>query len=300
MAIFTVIVNYNAGKEVLECLRTLKKSNTQIVVVDNASSDGSVATIEKTFPQVEVIKNSKNLGFAAAANQGIKHSLRKKAAAVVLLNPDTLAKSDFVDRLWQRAQTRSSIGIVGPKIYFAPGFEFHSQRYKKADRGKVIWYAGGQIDWDNIMGVHRGVDEVDSGQFDQPQPVEFVSGCCMLVKAQVFKKIGLLDERYFMYLEDMDFCHRARRAGFQLFYEPQAVVWHKNALSSGGSGSNLQTYFFTRNRLLFGFSYAPWHTRFALFRQSLRYLFGGNRWQRRGVVDFYLRRFYQGSFPLQT
>ena len=299
MAIFTVIVNYNAGKEILDCLGTLKKSNTQVVVVDNASFDGSAAAIEKTFPQVELIRNPKNRGFAAAANQGIKHSLKKKAAAVVLLNPDTLVKPDFARQLWQRAQTQPAIGIVGPKIYFAAGFEFHAKRYKKADRGKVIWYAGGQIDWDNIMGVHRGVDKVDRGQFDQPQPVEFVSGCCMLVKRAVFERIGFLDERYFMYLEDMDLCHRARRAGFQLFYDPQAVVWHKNALSSGGSGSHLQTYFFTRNRLLFGFRYAPWRTRFALFRQSLRYLFTGNRWHRRGAIDFFLRRFYQGSFPLK-
>ncbi len=187
-------------------------------------------------------------------------------------------------------------GAISPKIYFAKGFEFHKNRYKKEDLGKVLWYAGGKIDWKNMLGFHRGVDEVDIGQFSKLYETEFATGCCMLVKREVFERVGLFNNKYFLYLEDLDFSLKTRKKGFKIIYQPKAVMWHENAGSAGGSGSPLQEYFITRNRLLFGFKYAPLRTKIALFKESIKILAGGRTNQKKGIRDFYLRRFGKGIY----
>lgn len=146
-----------------------------------------------------------------------------------------------------------------------------------------------------MIASHQGVDEVDRGQHDQIMETEFVSGCAMLIKKAVLARIGLLDERYFLYYEDADFCQRARQAGFKIVFVPQAKIWHKN-IGTGRTGSPLQDYYMVRNRLLFGMRWAPLRTKLALLRESLSLLFNGRVWQKRGVVDFYLRRFGKGSY----
>lgn len=242
-----------------------------------------------------VIDNSRiNLGFTGGNNQGIRQALKWGADAVWLLNDDVkvdkYALSELVKSIYD-----VQVGAAVPKIYFYPGFEFHKERYSKRELGKVIWYAGGEIDWDNVIGVHRGVDEVDHGQFDRKKEVGFATGCSMVITRRALEKVGLLDEKYFMYLEDLDYSERIKKAGFKIIYEPKAIVWHKNAQSSG-VGSDLNDYFFTRNRLLFGMTYAPIRTKFALIRESGRLAVKGRKWQKRGVVDFYLRNFEKGSW----
>ena len=242
-----------------------------------------------------VIDNSRiNLGFTGGNNQGIRQALKWGADAVWLLNDDVkvdkYALSELVKSIYD-----VQVGAAVPKIYFYPGFEFHKERYSKRELGKVIWYAGGEIDWDNVIGVHRGVDEVDHGQFDRKKEVGFTTGCSMVITRRALEKVGLLDEKYFMYLEDLDYSERIKKAGFKIIYEPKAIVWHKNAQSSG-VGSDLNDYFFTRNRLLFGMTYAPVRTKFALIRESGRLAVKGRKWQKRGVVDFYLRNFEKGSW----
>src|SRR5206468_7417532 len=115
----------------------------------------------------------------------------------------------------------------------------------------------GKIDWNNVIGFHVGVDEVDTGQFDTPYDTETATGCCVLIKKSTLEKIGLLDEGYFMYYEDADYSMLLKRRGLKILYWPRAVLWHKNASAAGGSGSPLQEYYITRNRLLFGMRYAP-------------------------------------------
>jgi len=139
-----------------------------------------------------------------------------------------------------------------------------------------------------------GVDEVDRGQFAKRKLITFATGACMLVKRSVFEKIGYFDEKYFLYLEDMDFCVRAKNAGFKIIFEPEAVLWHKNASSSGGSGSALQDYFITRNRLLFAFKFASIRTKFALFRQILGQI--RSPIKRKALADFLTFNFGKGSY----
>jgi len=195
--------------------------------------------LEKKFKDVIVLKNSQNLGFVEGNNVGIRYALKNGADWVLILNNDTTVAPDLLTQLIKQGNLINQSGILGPKIYFAPGFEYHKNRYKPSQRGKVFWYAGGIIDWDNVYCSHRGVDEVDKGQYDPPtggEETDFVSGCAMLVKKEVFDKIGLFDPRYFLYLEDVDFCQRAKKAGFKIIYVSQGKVWHYNASSSEVGG----------------------------------------------------------------
>ena len=299
--VFVSIINFNGNKNTLECLRSLEKLNLQgislsVVVTDNASKEK--LELDENFLKnipLKIFFNKENLGFSGGHNLGIEYALSHGADYVVILNNDVILDKGLIYELVKSAQD-PKIGIMSPKIYFAKGFEYHKDRYKEEELGKVFWYAGGEMDWNNVIGRHIGVDEVDKGQYDKEREIDFASGCCMLVKKEVFGKTGMFDNRYFLYYEDNDLCQRTRRKGFEILYEPKAVLWHKNAGSAGGSGSALQDYYITRNRLLFGLSYAKLRTKFAIIRESLKILSSGRTWQKKGALDFYLRRFGKGSY----
>lgn len=298
------LLNFNGKKNTLDCLKSLenvRRDNFKftIAVIDNASKEefdlknGIVGDI----PLI-VIKNSKNLGFSGGHNVAIQYALENGTDYILILNNDTYVDHDFLAELLKAAEADSSIGILTPKIYFAPGFEFHKDRYSKNELGKILWYAGGKMDWANVIGRNRGVDEVDKGQFDKTQETVIATGCCMLITRGVFENVGLFDDKYFLYYEDSDLSIRAKNKGFKIVYVPTSIIWHKNAGSAGGSGSKLQDYYITRNRLLFGFRYASIRSKLALFRESLSLLLRGRQWQKRGVIDFYLRRLGKGSYKI--
>lgn len=289
-----IVLNYKGLDNTLHCIESLRKINTQgigleVVVVENGSDDGSAEALSK-IKDVQLITSEKNLGFSGGMNLGISFALNRQADYVILLNNDTYVDPNFAMNLVKAAKYAQ---IVCPKIYFAPGFEFHKTRYKKEDLGKVVWYAGGEIDWQNIIGIHLGVDEVDRGQFKKRE-ISFATGCCMLISTEVFNKIGMLDEKYFLYLEDMDLSYRAKKAGFKIVFDPKAFIWHKNAASAGGSGSSLQEYYFTRNRLLFAFRYAKLRTKLALLRHIAKK--SANSLTRKALIDFLTLRYGQQKF----
>ncbi len=300
--VFISIINFNGKKNTLECLRSIDNLNMtgielNVVLIDNASKE-KLDIEEKILKNasLKIILNEKNLGFSGGHNIGINYALSNNADYIVILNNDTIVDKNLVYELLNAFDKDSNIGIVSPKIYFAKGFEFHKDRYKNEDLGNVLWYAGGDMNWDNVIGSHRGVDEIDKGQYEEQKEIDFSSGCCMAVKKEVFEKVGFLNEKYFLYYEDNDYSQRAKRKGYKIIYTPKAILWHKNAGSAGGSGSNLQDYYITRNRLLFGLAYAPLKARLALLRESFKLLVAGRYWQKRGVLDFYLRRFGKGSY----
>lgn len=285
-----IILNYKGLRETLECLDSIRKirsKNFEVIVIDNNSQDGSKEALSK-IEDITFIANKKNLGYSGGNNVGIKHALSSGAENVIILNNDTIVKVDFLKN-FQKHIKKSD--ILSPKIYFFPGYEFHKKRYKQSEVGKVIWYAGGKIDWQNVLGNHIGVDEVDFGQFDKSKEIDYATGACMFVNRKVFEKIGFFDERYFLYLEDMDFCVRAKKAGFRIFFEPESVIWHKNASSAGGSGSELQDYYITRNRLLFAFKYAKLRTKLAVLRQVINQV--DNKIKRKALIDFLFLKFGQ-------
>jgi len=295
MKIAIVVLNYNGKENTLACINSIKKLNksnykVKLIVVDNASNDGSREALSK-IKDITLVKNDKNLGYSGGNNIGIKHALSLGSEYILILNNDTIVEKSLIINLINSAKKGD---IVSPKIYFAKGFEFHKNRYKKEDLGKVIWYAGGKIDWQNVIGIHIGVDEVDHGQFSKRLEINLATGACILIRRQVFEKIGFFDEKYFLYLEDMDFCVRAKRAGFKIIFEPKAILWHKNASSGGGSGSGLQDYYISRNRLLFATKYAKARTKFAVFKQILSQI--NSPIKRKALIDFVTFNFGKGSF----
>ena len=298
--VYTVIVNWNGKKDTDVCLASLARADTRnvkfhVLVVDNGSSDDSVQYLQKKYPWVTVLPTGANLGFTGGNNVGIKYALSHGADFIWLLNNDTFVDKAVLSMVDQFDDPK--VGICGSKIYFAPRHEFHADRYTENERGRVFWYAGGLVDWQNMYASHRGVDEVDHGQYDKTIETPFITGCSMMIRRRVFERVGLLDDRYYLYLEDLDFCLRARQAGFTLLYVPTSVLWHINAGSSARPGNPLHEYYITRNRLLLGFRYAPARTRFALFRESVRFAFQGTPVRRKAVTDALLGR-YGNRFAL--
>lgn len=296
-----VILHFNKPDLTEACLESVRQLETkgfkiEVIVVNNNPLE-KIDFLKKKFLEFIFLKTSKNLGYAGGNNFGIKKALARKADFVLLLNNDTFFDKKLVIEFLKAAKADKQVGVLGPKIYFAPGCEFHQQIYQQKDKGKVIWYAGGLVDWQNIIASHRGVDEVDQRQYIQLEATDFVSGCAMLVRKEVFEKVGFFDENYFLYLEDVDWCWRAKRKGYKIIFVPSAKLWHANAGSSEVGGP-LHDYYLTRNRMLFGFKYASWRAKFALIRESLKILFKGSPWQKLGIKDFYLRRFGQTGFKL--
>lgn len=264
----------------------VKGLDVTCVVVDNGSTNKTEKAIKNyRFENIKYkyIRTGKNLGFSGGNNVGIKYALKNNSDFVLLLNDDMELGKNLLVELVTFMNKNPKTGIVSPKIYFAKGYEFHADRYKQKEKGKVIWYAGGNIDWDNVYSSHRGVDEVDSGQYDKTVKTDVACGACMLVRKEVFKKVGYLDEGLFLYWEDADFSRKAINGGFDLYYHPRTAVWHKVSASAGGSGSKSNDYFLVRNRLYFAMRYAKFRTKLAVLRDTLRLAFVGRDWQKLGA-----------------
>ncbi len=298
--IYIIILNYNGGEDTLECMESVsridKGNNTvKILLVDNGSNDGSVAKIRDKYSDAIIIENKENLGFTGGNNEGIRYALKSGADYIMLLNNDTTVDRGLLVNMMKGFDSKLVGGVV-PKIYFSKGSEYHKGRYEKKDLGNVIWYSGGIMDWENLIGKNRGVDEVDLGQYDTEDFTELATGCCFLLSAKAINKVGAFDDKYFLYYEDADLSQRLKKSKFKIKYMPNAFLWHKNAKSSGGTGSDLQDYYITRNRMSFGMKYAPLRTKIALIKESISLLRSGRNWQKRAVKDFFAGKLGRGSY----
>ncbi|HLN19367.1 MAG TPA: glycosyltransferase family 2 protein [Patescibacteria group bacterium] len=207
--VFIIVLNYNGGRYISDCLNSLYKidyPNFEIIVVDNASTDGSLEMICRQFSRCYFIKNEENLGFSIGNNLGIRYSLEKMADWILLLNPDTLARSDFLTKLIEAAISETRAGILSPVIM---------------DAKDKIWFSGGRINWWKMKVVHSC-----HIKRTLPYETEIVSGCAMLIKSGLFKEIGLLDEDFFLYWEDIDLSVRARQSGYSLLVVPESRIIH--------------------------------------------------------------------------
>ena len=289
-----IIVNWNGKEDTLRCLESLGKIeydhlDLEIIVVDNGSTDASVGAIQKKYPEVTLLPLETNLGFTGGNNKGMERALQDGCTFCWLLNNDTIVDPGALIGL-VKAFSSASIGIAGSKIYFMKGREFHHDRYTESERGHVLWYAGGKIDWNNIYGSHRGVDEIDHGQYDQQQKTDFVTGCSLLISRNCLATIGMFDDRYFAYLEDMDLSQRANLSGFATVYAPASIVWHKNSGSTARPGNSFHQYYMTRNRLLFGMRFGSPRTKIALAREAFRIAITGTAGQKHAIIDAALGR----------
>jgi len=299
MKVAVVVLNWNGKEYICSCLDLLKRLKTdnhrvEIIIVDNASTDGSVKLLSRLYPNFTLIENVTNLGYAEGNNVGIRYAQHQGTDFIWIVNPDAYVDPAALVELVSTAGKYPNSGILGSKIYFAPGFEFE-KRYRQLDLGQVLWFAGGKMDWANVIANHLGINEVDHGQFDFVSHTDFINGASMLLRTKMLDEIGVIDPKYYLYYEENDLCQRAKAAGWELWYVPTSRVWHANAQSTG-VGSPLVDYYTTRNRLLFGMRWAPWRAKLALLRESVKLLLSGRRWQRQGVADFYLARFGKGTY----
>jgi len=299
-----IILTTNALEMTKEQLLDVAKIDTgnlevECLVVDNGSKDGTEKAIKNyKLPNMNYrfIQSGANLGFAGGNNVGINDALKRKTDYVILMNNDLILQKDIVVKLVNFMNKNTDVGIASPKMYFAKGYEFHKDRYKESEKGKVLWYAGGIIDKQNVYTSHRGVDEVDRGQYDKIEETDVANGACVIIKKEVFERIGLLDDSFFLYWEDADFSERVKHAAFKVIYYPDTWMWHKVSASTGGSGSPTNDYFLIRNRFYYALRYAGLRTKFAVLRDTVKQLFTGRTWQKWGAFDALLGRKGMGQW----
>lgn len=298
-----LILNWNQPFLTIKCLESLEKIEKSglelsIYLLDNGSQNSHFKKLaeylKKKHPlKIKLFRSSYNLGFAKGNNLLIGKAIKAKTDYVCFLNNDTWVKADFLTHLLATAESQKKIGAVGGKIYYKNKPRFSGKKHLKEKN--IFWYAGGKINWDNPYILNRGINEIDEGQYEKPEKVDFITGCLLLVKVKVLKKISGFDERFFNYYEDADLGLRIQRAGYDLLYCPKAIIWHLVSASSKGK-TDFQDYFGTRNVLLFVFKWAPLKFKLQWSFESLRKIFKGNNWERKAIIDFLLRKFYRGSW----
>ena len=247
-SVWVVLVNYNGKEDTLECVASLKAQGypgLHVVVVDNGSADGSATAFRQAIasdPLVTLIESPQNLGFAGGNNLGIRRALEAGADFVFLLNNDTVAEQGLVQGLADAAERDKDIGALSPLVTY----------YRDPDR---IWFYDGAFHEQLCYMRHRHMGAKVSSEALKTQDVNFISGCAMFIRREVLERVGLLDEDYFLYFEDVEFSWRVRKAGYRLVALPQVVVRHKVSASMGAAGSNaltpLRAYYYGRNTFLF-------------------------------------------------
>jgi GT2 family glycosyltransferase len=231
------IVTYKARDLLRDCLNSLVASTRldyEIIVVDNGSQDGVVEMLHREFPSVEVVENDQNLGFTHPANQAMRLS---RGQYLVLLNPDTLILPEALDTLVAFMQEHPEVGICGPKVLNRDGSLQKPCRRGESRPWAVFTYFSGLsrlFPKSKLFGEYL----MNYKDEDETHPVAGVSGSCMLVRRETMNQIGYLDERFFAYQEDADYCLRARQAGWQVYYMPQARIIHYGSMG----GSRVQPY----------------------------------------------------------
>lgn len=237
---YVIIVNWN-GKDLLHrCLSSLfdntPDSHCRVVVVDNASTDGSVEMVQQNYPQIHVICNSVNTGFSKANNQGIRYALQKGAEYVLMLNNDVeIADKKWFEEFAAVMESDNKIGIVGCKLLFADG---------------TLQHAGGLVKL--RVPYNRGECQKDIGQYDCVASVDYVTGAALMIKAEVIRKIGFLDEGFSpLYYEDTDWCVRAKLYGYTVVYTPKPTFIHHCGASSNKLGDKRKRYYAKRSFIRF-------------------------------------------------
>jgi len=246
-----IILNWNGLEDTIECLESLKKityPNYEVILVDNGSEGNDAQVLKEKFGDyIHLIRNDRNYGYTGGNNIGIRYALDKGSPDYILiLNNDMVVAPDFLTEMVKVAESDDSIGIVGPKVYY---YDFPD----------IIHSAGMKTNaWLGYFGS-IGYKHLDAGQYDTQQEVDSISGCCLLVKKEIIHQVGMFDESYFCYWDEVDYCFRAKSAGFRIIYVPQAIAWHKKVLKKKIWGklpyeekaSALAYYYWTRNSFKF-------------------------------------------------
>lgn len=240
--ISVILVNYNGKEYNDKCIRSILNSTVQekleIVVVDNASTDGSLEELKQSWKEhekVHILPLDANYGFSKANNEGIRWASEHNIEYFFLLNNDTEIEPDAIEKIYRlHEQTK---GIIVPKVLYA-------------EKKEIIWCAGGEFSPIVKKAVQRGLNQQDKGQFSKNAECHFANGCALFLSKDIVKKIGYLDERFFLYYEDTEYSMRAVHHGISIWYCADAVVYHKVNGSTKGNAKPANAYYIARNWLL--------------------------------------------------
>ena len=276
-----LILNWNDLRNTVETLtsvRGLAYPNFELWVVDNGSTDGSREPIAEQFPEVHLVSSPENLGVAGGRNFGLEAILsRDQADYVLILDNDVAVEARLLDKLVAAAEAQTEVGIVGPIIYY----------YSDPRR---IWSAGASIVFREVTAKSPAKNRLEQEERGEGiERVDCITGCCMLVKRQVFETIGRFNPQYFMVGNESEFCYRAAKRGFASAVVTHAKLWHKVSASTGGGYTPARAYFTGRSTILFLKDHGrPWHwvttIAFAAMSLSVAYLRERRRGNQRAVA----------------
>jgi hypothetical protein len=220
------VLNWNGRDLTLDCLSSLEKviyPNVKIHIIDNGSSDNSVVSIRNKFPDYEIIELAENHGFAKGNNTGFQ-SVKQKADYTIFLNNDTIVDPNFIDPLVNELEAISNVKQTAPKIFYE-------------DKKEYIWFAGGIISlWTGVI-RHSGIRKKDSSKFSQKRKIDYATGCCVCMRTVDFESIGMFDETFLLYGEDVDLSLRFSNQGGEILFVPESKIWHKVSASLGGQSA---------------------------------------------------------------
>jgi len=246
--VVVVVLCWNGREDTVECLASLERTRWDrltVVVVDNGSTDGTLEAVRAQFPDVVAIRSDENLGFAEGNNVGLRAALEAGADYVLLLNNDTIADEALIEALVDEARRRPDAGALCPLIHY-----FHPR-----DR---IWYAGARFDPRVVHnGRHTGYGERDTGQYHSVREIGRATGAAMLVPRDVVERVGYLDSRLFLQVEDVEWSLRMRSAGYRIVFVPAGQVWHHVSVATGGERAPDTAYYEMRNTLVVCSRHAP-------------------------------------------
>lgn len=258
--VVAVVLNWNNLPDTLECVDSLQQSdysNLTVWVVDNDSREDPSTVLHERHPGVRVLRNARNLGYGAGNNSGLKRATAEGAVYVFLLNNDVVVGPDTVRRLVTAAEADGRIAMASPQVFYY-------------DRPTEVYWDGGTIDWETGETPHDSLSlPVEEGI----KRSEWLDGCSLFVRVAAIQDVGFLDERYFLYFEDVDWSVRALRRGWTNAVVLPARAWHKVSRSTGGLASPAVRFYYARNRYLFMRTHAPkrflWKLRYAgrIFRE---------------------------------
>jgi GT2 family glycosyltransferase len=239
-----VIVHWQDVEDTLGCIASLEgEPDLSVVVVDNGSHEPVRELLARRVPAVECLRTPENLGYAGGANLGIRHALERGADTVLLLNNDARVQPGAMAAA-RAVLHGGDVAVIGPKVL-------------TREDPRRLWLAWGRITWRQSLVALCGADAPDGPEWDAQRDVEWVAGCAMWLSAAALARVGLLDETFFAYHEEVDWCTRARRAGLRVVYCPRAVVTHTGRGTAGGEGAvRIRTYFAARNTILFARKHA--------------------------------------------
>ncbi len=296
--VVVVVINWNNPEDTLLCLESLKKldyPNYHVFVLDNGSDDNSFAILSEAAKDLSgftVIETGDNLGFSGGVNFGIVEAQKMQAAYIWLLNNDAEVAPDCLSKLIQSMDANPDVAIGGSKIFLA-------------DRKDIVWHAGATFAKHTGQPHHLGLGvHNDNPDYSNDKFVDYVTGSSLIIRQDAIEKIGVMDDRFYLYYEEADLCYRARKNGFKVLYIAESKLWHKVAGSS--TGYHIRVYYEVRNRMLFTIKNKPYQFisvfGYLLFQEFFKPL--GNRNYKvaksalLGFIDFFFARFGRLKYKL--